>query len=342
MTRSGMKVGAGLLLAMCVAAACAPTLQQTRPQGLRTSAAPIAQLWSDPKDLGQRNLVWGPGREASAPSTRAPYTVLKKDDSGYSPGYDVAGPDGRKWSIKLGKEAQPEVVLSRILWALGYHQPQTYFVKGWQLTGDWKNEGEPARFRLQSDHENDGEWPWVDNPFAGSTPMHGLVAINLLLGNWDLKTSNNRIYLPKDATAEAKRRYVVQDLGASLGKWGIFKWRLGQWPPLKWRVFPIMSGSRNDIDDFEATSLISEVRDGEVRLNYRGRHGEIFSRLSIADVVWACELMNQLRDSQLDDAFKAADYPTDVRQRYVRKIRERIREGLALRPAASARAGARP
>jgi hypothetical protein len=327
MTRSGMKVGAGLLLAMCVAAACAPTLQQTRPQGLRTSAAPIAQLWSDPKDLGQRNLVWGPGRAASAPSTRAPYTVLKKDDTGYSPGYDVAGPDGRKWSIKLGKEAQPEIVLSRILWALGYHQPQMYFVTGWQLTGDWKNEGEPARFRLQSDHETDGEWKWGDNPFAGSTPMHGLVAINLLLGNWDFKTSNNRVYVLKDPKTEPSRRFVVQDLGASLGKW---------------RLLPFPVGTRNDLDDFERASFIKEVDGSEVRLNYRGRHGEIFGRLSVADVIWACALMNQLRDAQFDDAFKAADYPTDVRQRYVRKIREKIQEGLALRPLASARAGARP
>jgi hypothetical protein len=69
-----------------------------------------------------------------------------------------------------------------------------------------------------------------------------------------------------------------------------------------------------------------------VRLNYRGRHGEIFSRLTVSDVAWACELMNQLRDAQLDDAFEAAEYSADVRQRYVQKIREKIREGLALRP----------
>ena len=144
------------------------------------------------------------------------------------------------------------------------------------------------------------------------------------MGNWDFKTSNNRIYVVKNA--EPSRRYVVQDLGASLGKW---------------RVFPTLVGTRNDIDDFEGTPLIKEVRDSQVRLNYRGRHGEVFSRVSIADVAWACELMNQLGDAQLDDAFEAAGYPADIRQRYVKKIREKIREGLALRPVL-AQAEARP
>ena len=310
-----MTVRVGLALLVCSTAACAPTLTQSRPQTARDSSVPIMQLWSDPTDVPQRNLLWGAARSDNAPSTRVMYTVTKRDSTGYSPGYDVSGPDGRKWSIKVGKEAQTEVVLSRILWALGYYQPQTYYVTGWQLAGSWKYEGEPARFRLQSDHDTDGEWKWVDNPFAGTRPMHALIVINLLLGNWDFKTSNNRVYVVKNA--EPSRRYVVQDLGASLGKW---------------RVFPTLVGTRNDIDDFEGTPLIKEVRDSQVRLNYRGRHGEVFSRVSISDVAWACELMNQLGDAQLDDAFEAAGYAPDIRQRYVKKIREKIREGLALRP----------
>ena len=329
MKRSQMTVRACFVLVACATAACAPTLQQTRPQGLRatTASAPLLELWANPSDLTQRNLLWGPGRPASAPSPNATYTVLKIDDTGYSSGYDVNGPDGRKWSIKVGKEAQPEIVVSRILWALGYYQPETYYVKGWQLTGDFKDEGVPARFRLQSDHKTDGEWKWVDNPFAGSTPMHALIAINLLLGNWDFKTSNNRIYVVDDPKAEPRRRFVVQDLGASLGKW---------------RVLPFFVGTRNNLEDFERTPFIKDIDSNEVRLNYRGRHGEIFNRLSIADVTWACELMNRLNDSQLDDAFEAAGYPADVRQRYVKKIREKIDEGLSLRRAASAQAGARP
>jgi len=315
MIRSRVACRLGLIVVVCGMSSCAPVVQRNRVAVGATPRAPILELWKNPTDLERRDLRWGPGRPANAPSTNVAYTVLKRDETGYSRGYDVVGPDGRKWSIKVGKEAQSEVVLSHILWALGFHQPETYYVKGWKLAGDWKSEGEPARFRLQSDHESAGEWKWVDNPFAGSTPMHGLIAINLLFSNWDFKTSNNRIYHLKDARAEPATRYVVQDLGASLGK------------PRLLRV-----GTRNDIDDFEATTLIKEVRRSDVVLNYRGRHGEILKRINVPDLVWACELVNRLRDAQLDDALKAADYPPDIRRRYVTKIRAKIQEGLALRP----------
>ena len=34
----------------------------------------------------------------------------------------------REWSLKLGPEAQSEVVASRLLWAIGFHQPPTYWL----------------------------------------------------------------------------------------------------------------------------------------------------------------------------------------------------------------------
>jgi hypothetical protein len=45
--------------------------------------------------------------------------------------------------------------------------------------------------------------------------------------------------------------------------------------------------------------------------------------------------MNRLSDAQLDDAFRAAGYAPDIRQRYIAKIRSKIREGLALSASAS-------
>jgi hypothetical protein len=141
-----------------------------------------------------------------------------------------------------------------------------------------------------------------------------------LLSNWDHKTSNNRIYRMKDSADGPTRRYVIQDLGASFGK------------PRQIPTVPIpVRGTRNDIDDFEGTTLIKSVRGSEVTLDYRGPRGEILETMSVADVVWACELMNRLQESQLDDAFKAAEYDPATRARFVAKIRAKIREGLALR-----------
>ena len=165
----------------------------------------LLELWSEPTDIAQTRSAVGVqpgGQRAVDRATCSPCSAV--DKTGYSGGYDVKGPDGREWDIKVGKEVQPEIVLSRILWALGYYQPETYYVTGWQLAGSWESEGEPARFRLQSDHESEGEWAWLENPFAGTRPLQGLVAINLLLNNFDLKTSNNRVYRLRDARAEPK------------------------------------------------------------------------------------------------------------------------------------------
>jgi hypothetical protein len=309
----------------CLTVACArPMLggnsqvQQPEPQ------VALLELWSEPTDIGERDLLWGASRQAAAPGTNDVFTVASVDTTGFSRGYDVTGPDGREWDIKVGKEVQSEIVMSRILWALGYHQPQVFYVTDWQLTGSWEFEGEPARFRLQSDHESEGEWAWRENPFTGTRPLQGLVAINLLLNNHDLKTSNNRIYRLTNDKGEPRRRYVVQDIGASLGK------------P---RGLPYVKGTRNDIDDYEDLGLIRSVRGSRVQLDYRGFHGDILERLSPADVIWACELVNRLSDAQLDDAFEAGGYRPDIRQRYIAKLRSKIREGLALRSLESSRSG---
>jgi hypothetical protein len=322
MTRS---LGASICVTACLTMACTrPMLSgntQVRQPGPQVA---LLELWSEPGDMAQRNLRWGASREAEAPGKDGVYTVTAVDKTGYSPGYDVTGPDGREWDIKVGKEVQSEIVLSRILWALGYHQPQVFYVTSWQLTGDWEYEGEPARFRLQSDHESDGEWAWRENPFTGTRPLQGLVAINLLLNNHDLKTSNNRIYRLSDSKAEPRRRYVVQDIGSSLGK------------P---RGFPYVRGTRNDIDDYEDLNLIRKISGSRVQLDYRGLHGDILENLSPADVIWACELINRLSDAQLDDAFAAGGYEPEIRKRYIAKLRSKIREGLALRTIEQSRRG---
>ena len=47
------------------------------------------------------------------------------------PGLHGQGPGERKWSAKFPPEAPTEVVASRILWGIGYHQPPIYYVGEW-------------------------------------------------------------------------------------------------------------------------------------------------------------------------------------------------------------------
>ena len=74
---------------------------------------------------------------------------------------------GRMWSVKLGVEAQSEVTASRILWAMGFPQPATYFVPQFTLTGADAGVKTNARFRTELEQwRSTGEWSWYDNPFV--------------------------------------------------------------------------------------------------------------------------------------------------------------------------------
>jgi hypothetical protein len=285
------------------------------------AADKVAELWQMPDDLASRDLFHGPGGAKLGPQADATFTWVATDTTGYSPGFDLRGADGREWSAKLGPEAQTEVAASRILWALGYHQPPTYYVKSWQLSGGPGGQQPPARMR--ADFEGSkvvGDWSWSKNDFVGTQPFRGLIVANILLNSWDWKTSNNKIYQRPDGS----RRFVVRDLGASLGKTSSSK--------LLWTI-PIRGlgqGSRNDIADFESQGFIRRIGENEVDFDFSTIYGSVVDLVRPADVRWTAGLMSKLSDAQLDDAFRAADYSPDVRARYVKKIKAKIAEGLAV------------
>src|SRR5262245_42858396 len=176
-----------------VACANAP---QAQPQTPPTSDAEIAELWQEPVDLQSRDLFLGPGGSALAPpATGGSFQFVAFKTTGTNPGYDVRDASGRAWSVKLGIEAQPEVTASRILWAMGFHQPVQYFVHDFTLTGADAGLKQVARFRTDPEQwKSIGEWSWYENALMNTTPFRGLIVAQLVLNNWDLKTSNNRIY----------------------------------------------------------------------------------------------------------------------------------------------------
>jgi hypothetical protein len=306
----------GTLTGACVGGAIRPTLDPGAP-------VDVAQLWAEPSDIAGRDLLHGEGGRQLLPDASAAFAFVKEDSNGYSRGFDVTGSDGRSWSVKLGPEAQSEVAVSRILWAIGYHQPALYYVPSWTLTGGPGGTHQSARFRLeQPDEKVIGDWSWYENPFVETQPFKGLVIANIMLNNWDWKTSNNKIYA--SAGAPAARRYVVRDLGASLGKTDYPA--LLRWLPTKY----IKQGSRNNVDDFEAQGFIRSVEGDRVDFHYRGIHRSLIDTLTAADVVWTAQLMSRLSDDQIGDAFRAGGYSEDHIRRYTAKLRAKIAEALAL------------
>lgn len=131
-----------VLAALAVACARPPVLKPV------TTAQPadIRELWIDPVDIQQRDLFQGPDAHLGAPVEGASFAFVAPDTTGYSPGYDVRDAAGTEWSVKLGPEAQTEAVSSRVLWAIGYHQPPNYYVSSWTLTGAHAG-ARAARFR---------------------------------------------------------------------------------------------------------------------------------------------------------------------------------------------------
>jgi len=277
------------------------------------STTELAQVWIDP-GATPRDLFWGFGGEQHAPPAAATYRFVNRDDTGFSVSYDVTGPDGIEWSAKIGPEAQTEVVVSRILWGLGYHQPPLYYLPSWTLeSGSARRESE-ARFRpklpqLQRAAEY---WKWSDNPFLGARPFRGMLVALLMLNATDLKDDNNSIYEVQDGWDGARRWFVVRDLGAALGETG--------------KLYP----RRNWLEGFERGGFITAVKGREVEFDYRGRHQQMLSMIGPDDVRWTAERMSRLTPAQWRDAFRAANYAEPIADRFIRKIQSKVAAGLAL------------
>jgi len=280
-------------------------------------AAALAEFWVDP-GTAPRNLFDGP---APVPVKDRPvidgrYDVISKDTTGFSATYKVRDAAGRKWSVKIGPEAQTEVVASRIVWAVGYHAVPSYFVERWIAVDKAKGaQLGGARFRPDDmGLKSRGTWSWQHNPFVGTAPYKGLLVLMMILNSTDLKDDNNTLYEVEGAARNSPGRwYVVKDLGASLGETGK------------------MDPRRGYIDGFEKEPFITGVDGGRVQFGFRGRHQELLERIQVEDVQWMCERLSRVTDRQLRDAFRAGNYSEEITGRYIARLRQKINEGLERR-----------
>lgn len=283
----------------------------SRPQ---VSPTHMARLWQHPGNLQQRDLLHGPGGRRHAPDPEGRFEFVDEKQSGTQPGYDVRDERGREWSVKLGVESRTEVVVSRLAWAVGYHQPYVYYLPRWTLTRNGRDTVQPGgRFRLESSHRKVGEWSWRKNPFIGTRPMAGLFVLMVIVNNWDLKTEQNAVYEVVEERDRPLTRYVVKDLGASLGKTGWLSHR-----------------TKDDPEAFEREPFIVGVEANRVQFGFDGGWLEPQLRSSVTpgDVRWVCSLLERLSDQQWRDAFRAADFGETEADRYISRLKQKVSEGL--------------
>jgi hypothetical protein len=320
-----------------------------QPRHAREKTTAQATLWHDPTDLESRDLYYGPGGKQDAPGGTV-FTYEKEVLKGTSPKFDVRDPDGVRWRVKLGEEAQPETVAARLLWAVGYSTSEDYFlpeiqVRGMQpvskqrrkkVQGLLESDGTMHNVRIKrQDLKKVGVWQWKRNPFIGTREWNGLRVMMALMNNWDLKDENNAIYVATDDhtpqgqhAGNPQLLYVVSDLGASFGTTGrVRDPALAKGNLDSYRRSRFIRGIHPQYVDFcvpARESWVLAVNPKEftsrLRLRWIGRH------IPRADVRWIGQLLARLSPGQIQDAFRAAGYSREQADAFSEVLQQRIAE----------------
>jgi hypothetical protein len=280
-------------------------------------------LWKEPTDIATRNLLLGPGGEAMRPDLSTVTWDGQEGVPGYSVKWKVRDGAGKKWAVKLGREAQPETVAVRLVWAAGYVTEVNYLVPCVHIVNAPKPPKDKSVERCEKDGfanvrfearpegvKRLGEWGWKDNPFAGTKELQGLVVLMALLNNWDLKDPNNRIlYVPGGDGGQPELQYIISDLGATFGKTG----------------GPI-SHSRNEPKKYIRSGFVEKVEGDRVRFDYHGKNQGLFDNITVEQAKWIGDLLAQLSEQQINDAFRAANYKPDEIEGLSQEVLARINE----------------
>jgi hypothetical protein len=292
-----------------------------------------AVLWREPADIASRDLYYGPGGKAHEP--HGTFAFDKEDMNGTSPKFDVIDQDGVRWRVKMGDEAGPETAASRFVWAAGYFANEDYFLPEMHIQnmphlrrgGNMVSpDGTVRNVRLKrhnKDEKKIGTWAWAKNPFTGTREWYGLQVLMAVINNWDLKDINNAIY--EVAGRQPEQRYSISDLGASFGSVGLNWLKKGNpkaYSHSKWIKGHSSSAGCVDfnVPSHPAVGTFISLPELVRRsgLTWIGR------RVPIEYARWMGNLLGQLSEQQIRDAFRAAGYgPEDV-ETFSREVERRI------------------
>jgi hypothetical protein len=278
-----------------------------------------ATLWKEQTAIENLDLSFGPGSAEGAPDPYARFTFVRRSTSGTSKKIIVKDDKDRQWTVKFGAEARPETAASRIVWAMGYHADEDYFVKRAHIEG-WP-EGDAVNVRFERTHngfKEMGLWSWKSNSFNGTRELDGLKVLMVLLNNWDLKDDNNKVVRHEEGAAD-ERIYYVSDLGASFGSTGSLVRKL-----LVFSDAP--AGTKGDPSGYAHQSFIDGVSNGEVRFHYKGKDPSSLKGITVANARWMGSMLGRLSDKQLGDAFRAGGFDDSDVATYVRAMQGRIGE----------------
>ena len=276
-TASGRDRASSRLMLVAGLAAVAGAARPDQIDAPRTADPRPTRAALDRAGTQPRSLL-GRRRQALAPDPAATYTVIEIKRTASAAATPSKGPDRREWSAKFPPEAPTEVVASRIHWGVGYHQPPIYYVPKWTAEkATSPNPQLPARFREKNPRSRASttraKWSYYQNPFVGTRELKGLLVLQAMLGNSDLKDDNNALYQLKKPI-EGARWCVARDPRAHLRPHRRHR-----------RAARRHRGLRED-----AVHQGRRQRPRQVRL--ARRHDALFDDITPADVRWICERLS--------------------------------------------------
>ncbi len=300
-------------------------------------------LWHQQSAIASLDLLAGQGGEKHAP--RPPFTFLEESKSGTNPKFDAEDADGKKWRVKLGDEARPEVAASRLLWAVGYYANDDYLLPSAAVAGIKMKRGgggvkngvvSDARFaRKPGGQKKIGIWEWRDNPFSGTRELNGLRVMMAVLNNWDLKDVNNSVY---SDSKTGEQVFLVSDVGATFGSNGLAfskahaKGNVDSFKGSKFITSTTATTVSFGTPSAPTTVLLASFGTSAKSYAMRKDLEWIGNDVPIADARWMGGMLQQLSHRQLEDAFRAAHFPDDAIQEYVTVVESRIQELKQLTP----------
>lgn len=339
-------------LALANATATAESRHATQDSKADSAAkdndAPVASsllkhpvLWKAPQRISSLDLYWGQGGEKHMPV--APFTFLDEGKNGTNPKFDVSDANGTKWRCKLGDEARPEVVASRLLWAVGYYVNDDYLLPVARVDKIKMKRGsnliendsvENVRFsRKPGGQKKIGTWEWKKNPFYGTREFNGLRVMMAVMNNWDLKDENNSVY---QNSKVGDQIFLINDVGATFGSNGLAfskSHAKGNVEHFKDSKFIIrINGDTLDFGTPKAPTSVLLLTAGANAGYYNKRKALewIGQDIPVTDARWMGSLLGQLSHQQIFDAFRAGNFPVQAINEYVSVVESRIAELKAL------------
>jgi hypothetical protein len=268
-----------------------------------------AVLWHN-VNVDAQDTYLGPGGTAMQPDL-SHIEFIDQEKGGYSTKYKIRDGSGRVWVAKVGKEAQTETAATRLLSAIGYYTDVNYLVPSLTIPG--KGTFTNVRLALRPDDVSRKElWSWGKTPFERTPQMQGLKLMMAFINNWDLKSTNNHVL----RGGNAPDRYIVGDLGASFGKTGFNSL------PIFFRI----GRSRNDPNGYAKAKFVSGVTDYKVRVVFHGKNRSKMHDFTKEDARWLADLLVQLKDDQIRDMFRAANYSSGDVHTLTKAVKKRIDE----------------